>query len=223
MLSTSAMTYSVKEMFYTLQGEGFHSGRPAVFCRFTGCNLWSGREQDRTQAVCTFCDTDFIGTDGLNGDKFKTESALAERINAFWPKNQGHKFVVFTGGEPALQLSSELVIALQKLGFECAVESNGTLELPPELDWVCISPKGKADIVIKECDELKLVFPQPDAPPARFDAIRATHRYLSPLNDWTQQNLVPSVHPNTQQCIQYCMDQPKWKLTIQSHKILHID
>ena len=217
------MTYSVKEMFYTLQGEGFHSGRPAVFCRFTGCNLWNGREQDRANAICQFCDTDFIGTDGMNGAKFKTTKLLAARINEFWPANQAQKFVVFTGGEPALQLTSELVIALQQLGFECAVESNGTLALPAELDWVCISPKGQSDIVIDQCDELKLVYPQTHAMPERFSHITASHRYLSPKNDWTQTTLIPKTNTATQQCIQYCLDNPIWKLTLQSHKILNID
>lgn len=217
------MTYSVKEMFYTLQGEGFHSGRPAVFCRFTGCNLWSGREQDRLTSPCTFCDTDFVGTDGQHGAKFKHAEALADAINGLWPTDQAHKFVVFTGGEPALQLDSELLICMKAHGFECAVESNGTLPLPPELDWVCLSPKGASELVIDRCDELKLVFPQPEASPARFEYIQATHRYLSPKNDWLEQVIHPAQNPATRQCIQYCLDHPQWKLTLQSHKIINID
>lgn len=217
------MTYSIKEMFYTLQGEGFHSGRPAVFCRFTGCNLWNGREEDRATSVCRFCDTDFVGTDGQNGGKFKTADELAERINAFWPEGRHHKFVVFTGGEPALQLDTALVEALQTLGFECAVESNGTRPLPDTLDWVCISPKGASEVIVRSCDELKLVYPQAEAPPERFAGIRAEHRYLSPMNDWSQDHLIPGQNHHTNACIEYCLQHPEWRLTLQSHKILNID
>ncbi|TCS42062.1 7-carboxy-7-deazaguanine synthase [Reinekea marinisedimentorum] len=217
------MTYSVKEMFYSLQGEGHHSGRPSVFCRFAGCNLWNGKEASRATSVCTFCDTDFIGTDGQNGGKFKTEAALAEAIESLWPENAGNRFVVFTGGEPALQLTPALIRELQQRGFECAVESNGTLPLPTELDWVCISPKGSSEVVITECDELKLVYPQQNALPERFAAVKARYRYLSPLNDWTQSSLLASSHGNTQQCIEYCLQNPQWRLTLQSHKILNID
>jgi 7-carboxy-7-deazaguanine synthase (Cx14CxxC type) len=217
------MTYSVKEMFYTLQGEGFHTGRPAVFCRFSGCNLWNGREKDRATSVCTFCDTDFVGTDGINGGKFITEQELAETINNFWPKDEKNQFVVFTGGEPALQLKSSLIKEMHNYGFECAVESNGTLALPLELDWVCISPKGAAEVIIEKCDELKLVFPQQDAPPARFDSIDADFRYLSPKNDWTEDSIVPGKNEHTRTSIQFCLDNPKWRLTMQSHKVLNID
>jgi 7-carboxy-7-deazaguanine synthase (Cx14CxxC type) len=217
------MTYSVKEMFYTLQGEGFHSGRPAVFCRFAGCNLWNGREVDRAASVCTFCDTDFVGVDGQNGGKFKTPEALANAIDAFWPEQAGYKFVVFTGGEPALQLDDALIDAMHRLGFTCAVESNGTLPLPDNLDWVCISPKGSAEVVITSCDELKLVFPQEAAPPERFQGIDATYRFLSPLNDWKQANLIPGSNQNTNASIQYCLEHPEWHLTLQSHKVLNID
>lgn len=217
------MTYSVKEMFYTLQGEGFHTGRPAVFCRFSGCNLWNGREQDRESSICQFCDTDFIGTDGINGGKFKLALDLAKAINDFWPLNHENKFVVFTGGEPGLQLDSTLIKALQTLGFECAVESNGTLLLPPELDWVCISPKGKAEVVVDRCDELKLVFPQVEAPPERFSEINAKYRYLSPKNNWSEATIIPSQNANTQACLEYCLANPEWRLTMQSHKILNID
>ncbi|EAR07646.1 7-carboxy-7-deazaguanine synthase [Reinekea blandensis] len=217
------MTYSVKEMFYTLQGEGFHTGRPAVFCRFSGCNLWNGREKDRATSICRFCDTDFVGTDGQNGGKFREARELAQRIADFWPADQAHRFVVFTGGEPALQLDETLIAALHDVGFECAVESNGTLPLPPSLDWVCISPKGSAEVVIEACDELKLVFPQADAQPERFSHIHAQHRFLSPLNDWTQAQLSPAQNNNTQACVQYCLEHPQWRLTLQTHKVLNID
>ena len=210
-------------MFYTLQGEGFHTGRPAVFCRFTGCNLWSGREQDRAKSICQFCDTDFVGTDGQNGGKFTTSTALASRINAFWPVDAENKFVVFTGGEPALQLNNDLINALHEYGFECAVESNGTLPLPTNLDWVCISPKGTSEVIATQCDELKLVFPQSDAPPERFDNISARFRYLSPKNDYQQDTIVPSENRYTKQCIDYCLQHPSWQLTLQSHKVLKID
>ena len=217
------MTYSVKEMFYTLQGEGFHTGRPAVFCRFTGCNLWSGREQDRASSICQFCDTDFIGTDGQNGGKFKTAESLAAQIASFWPTNQPQQFVVFTGGEPALQLDNALIEAMHRAGFECAVESNGTLPLPANIDWVCISPKGASEIITTQCNELKLVFPQPDARPARFDNIQADYRYLSHKNNYKVPTLVPGSNPYTQETIDYCLRHPKWRLTLQSHKVLNID
>ncbi len=217
------MTYSVKEMFYTLQGEGFHTGRPAVFCRFTGCNLWSGREQDRQTSICQFCDTDFIGTDGQNGGKFTTPAELAATINSFWPVEMAEKFVVFTGGEPALQLDNELIEAMHTYGFECAVESNGTLPLPNNLDWVCISPKGSSVIVTTKCDELKLVYPQTEALPERFEHFQATYRYLSPKNNYRDQTIVPGENPYTAQCINFCLNNPKWRLTLQSHKILNID
>lgn len=217
------MTYSVKEMFYSLQGEGHHSGRPSVFCRFAGCNLWNGKESSRKSSVCTFCDTDFIGTDGQNGGKFKSESALADAIESLWPENTANRFVVFTGGEPALQLTSKLILELQNRGFECAVESNGTLALPSELDWVCISPKGASEVIIDKCDELKLVYPQPAALPARFEHIEATFRYLSPMNNWAESTLVASSNDNTHKCISYCLDNPAWRLTLQTHKILNID
>lgn len=217
------MTYSVKEMFYTLQGEGYHTGRPAVFCRFSGCNLWSGREKDRATSICRFCDTDFVGTDGQNGGKFRSAEALAERIAQFWPHTASHRFVVFTGGEPALQLDTGLIDALHQQGFECAVESNGTLSLPDNLDWICISPKGHSEVIIKRCDELKLVFPQPEAPPERYNDIDARYRFLSPKNDWTSPHLVPGQNPNTRACIEYCLQNPAWHLTLQSHKVLNID
>lgn len=217
------MVFHVKEMFYTLQGEGAQAGRASVFCRFTGCNLWSGREQDRASAVCTFCDTDFIGTDGPGGGRFDNARALAERIASFWPENQpGTPFVVFTGGEPGLQLTEALIDALHDHQFECAVESNGTRPLPPNLDWVCISPKGNSDIIITECDELKLVYPQPEAPPERFVQIKARYRYLSPMNPWQDETIHPSRQDTTQAAVQYCMEHPEWRLTLQMHKVVNI-
>ena len=214
-----AKTYSVKEIFYTLQGEGFHAGRPAVFCRFTGCNLWSGREADRVAAVCQFCDTDFVGTDGQNGGKFTSAEALAQRIASFWPDpKQGQPFVVITGGEPALQMDSDLIDALHNQGFEIAIETNGTLPLPNGIDWVCVSPKGSSEILLLEGNELKLVYPQKElrAQPEQFQNLGFEHFYIQPLDD---QNALE----NRARCIEYCMQNPQWKLSIQTHKILDID
>lgn len=209
-------TYSVKEMFYTLQGEGAQAGRPAVFCRFTGCNLWSGREQDRASAVCDFCDTDFIGTDGQNGGKFRGANALADAIAAHWPSEAGQPYVVCTGGEPLLQLDTPLITALHQRGFEVAVETNGTLPLPTGLDWICVSPKANADIVVTRGDELKLVYPQLLAMPERFIQLAFTHFYLQPLDDTHQQQ-------HTQAAVRYCLEHPQWKLSLQTHKLLGID
>ena len=214
-----ASHYSVKEVFYTLQGEGQQAGRASVFCRFTGCNLWSGREQDRKAAACRFCDTDFVGTDGQNGGKFKTAQALAKHIAQFWPvAHQGKPYVVMTGGEPALQLDKELIEALHRLNFEIAIETNGTIALPEGIDWVCVSPKGKADLVITQGDELKLVYPQiePEAHPERFSSMAFTHHYIQPLDDQNQGQ-------NSQKAVQFCLANPQWKLSIQTHKILDID
>ena len=214
-----AKTYSVKEIFYTLQGEGFHAGRPAVFCRFTGCNLWSGREADRVAAVCQFCDTDFVGTDGQNGGKFTSAEALAQTIASFWPDpEQGQPFVVITGGEPALQMDSNLIDALHNQGFEIAIETNGTLPLPNGIDWVCVSPKGSSEIVLLEGNELKLVYPQKElrAQPEQFQNLGFEHFYIQPLDDHKELE-------NRARCIEYCMQNPQWKLSIQTHKILDID
>jgi 7-carboxy-7-deazaguanine synthase (Cx14CxxC type) len=214
-----AKTYSVKEIFYTLQGEGFHAGRPAVFCRFAGCNLWSGREVDRVAAVCQFCDTDFVGTDGQNGGKFTSAEALAKTIADFWPdRKQGQPFVVITGGEPALQMDSDLIDALHNTGFEIAIETNGTLPLPKGIDWVCVSPKGSSEITLLEGHELKLVYPQKElrAQPEQFQNLQFKHFYIQPLDD---QNALE----NRARCIEYCMQNPQWKLSIQTHKILDID
>jgi 7-carboxy-7-deazaguanine synthase (Cx14CxxC type) len=208
--------YSVKEMFYTLQGEGAHAGRPAVFCRFTGCNLWSGREQDRATAVCNFCDTDFIGTDGQNGGKFATAKELASEIQSFWPTPEGMPYVVFTGGEPALQLDKALVDAMHEIDFEIAIETNGTKELPDNIDWICVSPKSTAQVIITRGNELKLVYPQLDCTPDKFAALNFEHFYIQPLDDTNQTQ-------NTKAAIEFCLRHPQWKLSLQTHKIIGID
>ena len=210
------MTYSVKEIFYTLQGEGAQAGRPAVFCRFAGCNLWSGLERDRATAVCTFCDTDFVGTDGTGGGKFKTAADLAAAVAALWPKGQGGQpYVVCTGGEPILQLDQPLVDALHAQGFEIAVETNGTLEPPAGIDWICVSPKADADLTLKTGDELKLVFPQDKAMPDRFTGLAFKNFFLQPMDG-------PDRLANTQAAIAYCMAHPQWRLSLQTHKITGI-
>ncbi|NVK42440.1 MAG: 7-carboxy-7-deazaguanine synthase [Oceanospirillaceae bacterium] len=209
--------YSVKEMFYTLQGEGAQSGRPSVFCRFAGCNLWSGREQDRENAVCDFCDTDFVGTDGQNGGKFATPEALASALFALWPDpDAGRPYLVFTGGEPALQLDGPLIDACHEIGFEIAVETNGTRPLPAGIDWICVSPKAGSELVVTRGQELKLVYPQLLAPPERFKALEFEHFYLQPLDS-------PQGAGYQQQCVDYCLAHPQWSLSLQTHKILDID
>lgn len=214
------MTYSVKEIYYTLQGEGAHTGRPAVFLRFAGCNLWSGREQHRLQAICRFCDTDFVGVDGPGGGKFDTATALAEAVAEAWPKDAGHSqpYVVCTGGEPLLQLDDAAVAALHACGFEIGVESNGTIQSPAGIDWLCISPKGDAGLVQASGDELKLVFPQQEteASPAVFEDLPFQHFYLQPLDG-------PAAKENTELAIAYCLENPRWKLSLQTHKYLGID
>lgn len=211
------MTYSVKEIFYTLQGEGVQSGRPAVFCRFAGCNLWSGMEKDRTQAVCSFCDTDFVGTDGEGGGKFGSSKELARAIVERWPKGDtsGTRFVVCTGGEPLLQLDEALIDALHAEGFEVAVETNGTQLAPQRLDWICVSPKANAPVVLVRGDELKLVYPQEQAQPERFENMEFRHFLLQPMDG-------PNREENTQLAVAYCKTHPRWRLSIQSHKILGI-
>ncbi|TVP46763.1 MAG: 7-carboxy-7-deazaguanine synthase [Halomonas sp.] len=213
--------YHVKEAFYTLQGEGAQAGRASVFCRFSGCNLWSGREEDRASAKCTFCDTDFIGTDGINGGKFSTASALAEHIAALWPSdsNNAVPYVVFTGGEPLLQLNAALIASLHSYGFEVAVETNGTLVPPPGIDWLCVSPKGNNPLAVTQGDELKLVFPQREAPPEQFSALGFKHFYLQPMD------LAP-LHQNANtvaQATAYCMAHPQWRLSLQMHKLAGFD
>ncbi|TFW44222.1 7-carboxy-7-deazaguanine synthase [Pseudomonas fluorescens] len=210
------MTYSIKEMFYTLQGEGNQAGRPAVFCRFSGCNLWSGREQDRANAICTFCDTDFVGTDGQGGDKFKNAEALAHAIDSFWPiSHQNHKYVVLTGGEPLLQVDDALVDALHKLNFSIAVETNGTVASPLGIDWLCVSPKSSVQLKITQGDELKLVFPQSDSMPYLYEHLNFKHFYLQPMDG-------PHAKKNTEATVDYCKSNPKWRLSLQQHKILMI-
>jgi 7-carboxy-7-deazaguanine synthase len=210
------MTYSVKEIFYTLQGEGAQAGRPAVFCRFAGCNLWSGLERDRATAVCTFCDTDFVGTDGTGGGKFKTAADLAAAVAALWPKGQGGQpYVVCTGGEPMLQLDQPLIDALHAQGFEIAVETNGTLTPPPGIDWICVSPKADAELVLTVGDELKLVFPQEKAMPDRFTGLGFRHFYLQPMDG-------PDRVANTEAAIAWCLAHPQWRLSLQTHKITGI-
>lgn len=207
------MTYSVKELFYTLQGEGAHSGRPAVFCRFSGCNLWSGLEKDRAGAKCNFCDTDFVGTDGENGGKFKAADELATKAWALWPGG-GKPYIVCTGGEPLLQLDVTLIKAFQKRGFEVAVETNGTIAAPKELDWVCVSPKVMSELVQISGDELKLVYPQDLITPDMMENMHFFHYYLQPKDEQGADH-VDSV-------VGYCKSNPKWKLSLQTHKIIGI-
>lgn len=212
------MAYSVKEIFYTLQGEGAQSGRAAVFCRFTGCNLWSGREADRAQAVCRFCDTDFVGTDGDGGGRFATAEALATAVAAQWPTGAGGRpYVVCTGGEPLLQLDAPLIDALHAHGFEVAVETNGTQPAPPGLDWICVSPKANAPLRLTAGDELKLVYPQPeaDAQPEQFAALAFRHFFVQPLDG-------PDRAQSLAACIDYCRAHPQWRLSLQTHKLTGI-
>lgn len=206
------MTYSVKEMFYSLQGEGARAGRPAVFVRFAGCNLWSGREQDRAQAICQFCDTQFVGTDGDGGGKFDTASALARAAFALWPGG-GAPYVVCTGGEPLLQLDAGLIDVLHDCGFEIAVETNGTLLAPAGLDWICVSPKAGAALVQRDGDELKLVFPQAGAMPENFEHLKFANFFLQPMDG-------PQRDANTRAATAFCLARPRWRLSLQTHKIL---
>ena len=207
--------YTVKEIFYTLQGEGRQAGRAAVFCRFSGCNLWSGREEDRSKAICQFCDTDFVGT-GDDGGKFPTASELAARIAAEWQGAGGQPYVVFTGGEPLLQLDTALVDAMHAVGFEVAVETNGSLPAPAGIDWICVSPKAGADWVQRSGNELKLVFPQPTLLPSELPADLAfEHYYLQPMDS-------PLQRQNTREAIAWCMAHPEWRLSVQTHKVVNI-
>jgi len=210
------MTYAVKELFYTLQGEGAQTGRAAVFCRFAGCNLWTGREEDRRTAVCDFCDTEFVGTDGPGGGKFATADGLADAVLAAWPASGGGApYVVCTGGEPLLQLDAALVEALHQRGILVAVETNGTQLPPAGLDWVCVSPKAAAPVVLTAGNELKLVYPQPLAPPERFEGLRFDHFYLQPMDG-------PHREANTKAALRYCLAHPRWKMSLQTHKLLGI-
>ena len=211
------MTYSVKEIYFTLQGEGAQTGRPAVFLRFAGCNLWSGREQHRAEAICRFCDTEFVGTDGPGGGKFETAAELAAAVARRWPGG-GRPYVVCTGGEPLLQLDQAAIDALHERGFEVGVETNGTLEAPDSIDWLCVSPKGSAPLAQETGDELKLVFPQEEAEaqPGRFEHLEFRQFFLQPLDDENQ-------YVNTQAAIEYCLAHPRWRLSLQTHKIVGID
>lgn len=208
------MTYSVKEIFYTLQGEGRQAGRAAVFCRFAGCNLWSGREEDRSIATCQFCDTDFVGTDGAGGGRFAGAAELAEAVACAW-RGDRQRFVVCTGGEPLLQLDADLVAALKGQGFAIAIETNGTLLPPPGIDWICVSPKAGAALVLTRGDELKLVFPQADAEPERFESLSFDHFLLQPMDG-------PARVANTAAATAYCLAHPRWRLSLQTHKLLGI-
>ena len=210
------MAYSVKEITYTLQGEGGQAGRPAVFLRFAGCNLWSGHEKDRATAICPFCDTDFVGTDGPGGGSFADAGELAAAVARRWPEGGGgRRLVVCTGGEPLLQLDEAAVAALQDHGFEVAIETNGTLEAPPGIDWICVSPKAGAPLRQRQGDELKLVYPQPGAEPERFEALDFDRFYLQPMDGAERQR-------NTDLAVRYCLEHPTWRLSLQTHKILAI-
>jgi 7-carboxy-7-deazaguanine synthase len=210
------MPYNVKEIFYTLQGEGFHAGRPAVFCRFTSCNLWTGREEDRARAICTFCDTDFVGTNGPGGGRFRDATALAEAIDNAWPDaGSAHRMVVCTGGEPLLQLDSEVVDALHARGFYIAVETNGTQPAPAGLDWICVSPKIGAPLKLTAGDELKLVYPQAGGDPEQFEHLDFSSFRISPMDG-------PNIRENTAAAVEYCLKRPQWRLSLQTHKYLGI-
>lgn len=215
-MGVGAMTYSAKEVFLTVQGEGGQAGRPAVFLRFAGCNLWSGREQDRASAVCTFCDTDFVGVDGDGGGKFASPDLLANHVAAMWRGRDGDpKLVVCTGGEPLLQLDGPLIDALHARGFEIAIESNGTIAAPDGVDWICISPKADADVVQTRGAELKLVFPQPQAMPDRFEHLDFERFWLQPMDG-------PDQVENTAAAIEYCLTHPQWRLSVQTHKYIGV-
>ncbi|MGB9107686.1 MAG: 7-carboxy-7-deazaguanine synthase [Telluria sp.] len=210
------MTYSIKEIFYTLQGEGAHAGRPAVFCRFSGCNLWTGRESDRASAVCQFCDTDFVGTDGERGGKFKTPAALAAEIDRLWPATHAaSKYVVFTGGEPLLQLDAALIDAMHACGFTIAIETNGTLPVPPGVDWICVSPKMGSTLVVEKGNEIKVVIPQAGQDLAAYEHLDFENFYVQPMDGLLAAQ-------NTRLAIETCRRNPKWKLSLQTHKLLQI-
>jgi 7-carboxy-7-deazaguanine synthase len=210
------MTYKVKEIFYTLQGEGAHAGRPAVFCRFSLCNLWTGRESDRDRAVCKFCDTDFVGTDGQGGGRFDSADDLAVAVQAAWPQGwESHRMVVCTGGEPLLQLDPEAVAAFHRRGFYVAVETNGTQVPPPGIDWLCVSPKVGADLVVKQGNELKFVYPQGGVDPVIFESLDFDSLRVQPMDG-------PDLAANTEMAVKFCLDHPNWLLSLQTHKYLEI-
>lgn len=210
------MTYSIKEIFYTLQGEGAHAGRPAVFCRFSGCNLWSGRESDRASAVCRFCDTDFVGTDGASGGKFIDGKQLAEKIDGFWPADYpAHKYVVFTGGEPLLQLDEALIAHMHDAGFTVAIETNGSLPVPRGVDWICVSPKIGSELCVRQGNELKVVIPQENQDLDAYASLAFDHFFVQPMDG-------PEAEKNTRLAIETCKRKPQWKLSLQTHKLLQI-
>jgi len=209
------LSYAVKEIFLTLQGEGAQAGRVAVFCRFAGCNLWSGREEDRASAICTFCDTDFVGIDGTHGARYETADALADALAEEWGPSRERRFVVLTGGEPLLQVDAPLLEALHQRGFTVAVETNGTVEAPEGLDWICVSPKASTELKIRGGQELKLVYPQADAPPERFADLPFARFSLQPMDG-------PDIAANTQKAIAYCLAHPQWQLSLQTHKTIGI-
>ena len=207
--------YAIKEIFYTLQGEGYHSGRPAIFCRFSGCNFWNGKESDRKKAICTFCDTDFVGTDGKNGGKYTIDS-LMSKLEELWPANQEQRFIVCTGGEPLLQLDKKLINALHEFRFTIAVESNGSIKAPAGIDWLTISPKSLEEFRQKEGDELKLVYPQDQLQPEHFEGLNFNHFFIQPMDG-------PYLDENTKKSVEFCLNNPKWKLSLQTHKFIGIE
>jgi 7-carboxy-7-deazaguanine synthase (Cx14CxxC type) len=212
------MKYSVKEIFYTIQGEGANTGRPAVFCRFAGCNLWSGHEKDRATAICGFCDTDFVGTTGSGGGSFASAEELTNAVAVHWPvrgAGRARPFVVCTGGEPLLQLDAKLVTAFQQAGFEIAIETNGTRMPPAGIDWICVSPKAGTELVLRHGNEIKLIFPQPGAEPERFETLQFGHFFLQPMDG-------PDRERNTRLALRYCLEHPQWRLSLQTQKILGI-
>ena len=207
--------FKVKEIYYTLQGEGARSGRPAVFCRFSGCNLWSGKEKDRQKAICKFCDTDFFGVNGPGGGNFKDEDQITFSINSFWPENLENKYVVLTGGEPALQINERLIENLHSSGFEIAIETNGTLSIPKGIDWITVSPKFGTTLKVRSGDELKLIFPQEEMNPEKFEKMDFTNFFLQPM-DGKKKTI------NTQKTIKFCLENPLWNLSLQTHKYIGI-
>ena len=210
------MSYSIKTFYYTLQGEGLLTGRPAVFRRFSGCNLWSGLEKDRKNAICNFCDTEFVGTDGLNGGKYPTAESVAEKAHSLWPAGmEGIPYVVCTGGEPLLQLDSKLIHSFHENGFEIGIETNGTLPVPDELDWVCVSPKSGAVLIVEKGDELKIVYPQNGLDPSDYEGLNFDHFSLQPMDGL-------NIQQTTHETLDYCMNHPQWNLSLQIHKLLNI-
>ena len=209
------MSYRIKEIYFTIQGEGVHTGKEAVFCRFSGCNLWTGREEDRHKATCTFCDTDFFGVDGENGGKYSSVHDLAKKIEECWPNNSKDKFIVFTGGEPLIQLDQNLIDHLHEKGFKIAIETNGTMLPPNNIDWICVSPKKNAKLVLLKGDELKLVYPQPGFEPEQFESLDFDHFCVQPMDG-------KDLQKNILECVSYCIENPLWRLSLQTHKILGI-